>query len=239
MPRLRVNEIFGPTIQGEGPNAGQQAVFLRTSGCNLTCVWCDTKYTWDWKQYNRLDETHPHTVDEVLVKLADAGLEDIQRLVITGGEPLMQADALNELLAEVIGGVWGLVYRIKVEIETNGTYVPTGLLAEFAHFNVSPKLENSGVDAEKRNKREPMFWFSHVERAVFKFVICDSSDLEEVESLVEFYRLDRQKVWLMPEGTTSPQMAASAGRVADLAVSAGFNFTSRLQVLAWPGKRAV
>ena len=65
MRKLRVNEIFGPTFQGEGPHAGQSAVFLRTSGCNLNCSWCDTPYTWDWERYDREAETHPMAPNEV------------------------------------------------------------------------------------------------------------------------------------------------------------------------------
>jgi 7-carboxy-7-deazaguanine synthase len=57
-PPLVVSEVFGPTIQGEGPHAGQRAAFVRLGGCNLTCTWCDTAYTWDARRYDLRAELH-------------------------------------------------------------------------------------------------------------------------------------------------------------------------------------
>ena len=73
---LRVNEIFGQTFQGEGQTMGKLSAFVRLSGCNLTCVWCDTPYTWDWKGqngkvYNAKDETVGLTIDQIVGQITE------------------------------------------------------------------------------------------------------------------------------------------------------------------------
>ena len=91
---MKISEIF-ESIQGEGNNAGKPAVFLRIAECNLKCVWCDTKYTWDWKNYDYSKEVNEMSIKEVRQSLEQFR---IRHLVITGGEPLMQQDDLAELL---------------------------------------------------------------------------------------------------------------------------------------------
>ena len=89
---MQVNEIF-KSIQGEGPNFGKPAIFLRTAQCNLKCTWCDTKYTWDWKNYDFSKEVKEMTIDEVKDAITEL---EIKHLVITGGEPLLQQDDLAD-----------------------------------------------------------------------------------------------------------------------------------------------
>ena len=119
-PGLTVSELFGPTVQGEGPSAGRLASFARLSGCPLACRWCDTPWTWDWTRYNRTAEQHPMTVSEVT---AWAENQPARLIVITGGEPLIQARQLAELVpaADALGKV--------VEIETSGIITPPLQLA--------------------------------------------------------------------------------------------------------------
>ncbi|MCA9642692.1 MAG: 7-carboxy-7-deazaguanine synthase QueE, partial [Myxococcales bacterium] len=116
---LRISEVFA-SIQGEGASTGAPCVFLRLALCNLRCSWCDTKYTWDWKQFRYADEVKERSVDDVAAEvrllLADLDLEGERntakppsypssaphppRLVITGGEPLIQSKALVALLGK-------------------------------------------------------------------------------------------------------------------------------------------
>ena len=93
---LKVNEIFGPTIQGEGPTTGEKCIFIRLFGCNLQCSWCDSKYAWDQAMQEK--EAHDMSILQVANKVVEmAG--DIRRVVITGGEPLLQQLQLTLLVA--------------------------------------------------------------------------------------------------------------------------------------------
>src|SRR5262249_22546121 len=129
---LVVAELFGPTLQGEGPSAGQQAVFVRLSNCNLACTWCDTPYTWDWARFDRAAEQHPTTVENVCGWVL---VHRTRLVVITGGEPLLQRRTLLPLVDPLAEA------GRRIEVETNGTITPQpALAAAVSAFNVSPKL---------------------------------------------------------------------------------------------------
>jgi len=98
---LTVNEVFGPTFQGEGPFAGQNAMFVRLFGCSLRCRWCDTAWTWDAARFELAAEQHPMSVPGILDQLRPhrPGL-----VVITGGEPLLQQQALVTLCDGIRAG---------------------------------------------------------------------------------------------------------------------------------------
>ena len=142
--KIKVNEIFGPTIQGEGRTVGKPVKFLRTAGCNLACVWCDTPYTWNWQgtdfehpeKFDREKEIHDMSVDEIKTQLDQIG-KDVKALVISGGEPMLQQNKLVPLLHLLKNdGYW-------VEIETNGTRAPSDeFLSLIDQINCSPKLTN-------------------------------------------------------------------------------------------------
>ena len=164
-------EIFA-SLQGEGPSAGMPVAFMRLSRCNLACVWCDTAYTWHFEGDNR-----PHrdgiayerranqvTLDEDAVAARIAALGQT-RLVITGGEPLLQGTALTRMLT--------LLPDIGVEVETNGTTTaPPALEQRIAQFNVSPKLAHSGNPADLALLPERIAAYAGDPRAWFKFVIA-------------------------------------------------------------------
>lgn len=225
--KLAVNEVFGPTFQGEGPTSGYRAAFLRLARCNLSCTWCDTPYTWDWSRYEPNDEVHRIPPDELLSRIDAMGVD---RLVITGGEPLLQQAQLLELLRGCAERGWA------VEIETNGTRAPLPVVAAIVEqFNVAIKLANSAVAERLRVRPAAIRALADTGRAVFKFVVEEPEELDEVATLVDRFGLG--PVWIMPQGTTPEMVLAGVRRLGDPVLERGWNMTSRLHVLAWGNER--
>src|SRR4051794_5963800 len=100
---LVVSEIFGPTWQGEGPSLGRRCGFVRLGRCNLACTWCDTPYTWDWERFDPAVELRRTPVDDILSQL-DA--MDVDMVVISGGEPMLQQRHLALLTQAVHARGW-------------------------------------------------------------------------------------------------------------------------------------
>jgi organic radical activating enzyme len=226
---LLVAETFGPTLQGEGPSCGQQALFLRLSRCNLSCPLCDTPYTWDWQRFDVMAETYRLTALDIL----DWALGyPTELLVITGGEPLLQQDLLVPLVAALAAA------GRRVEVETNGTIAPAAALVEaVARFNVSPKLASFAAsgDAQRRINPGALRALVATGRAVFKFVVSNLTDLDEIAELQR--RFDLRPVWVMPEGTTTERLLEVMRALADEVVSRGWHLSTRLHVMLWGDAR--
>ncbi|MEV4709597.1 7-carboxy-7-deazaguanine synthase QueE [Actinoplanes sp. NPDC049316] len=224
---LRVAELFGPTVQGEGPSAGQQALFVRLSGCNLDCGWCDTPYTWDWRRFSPEEQVTEMAVADVA---SWAVGQDTDLVVVTGGEPLVQQRRLGGLVTQLAGA------GRRVEVETNGTIAPDDhLIASISTFNVSPKLSGSGVPAHRRLRPTALQAFRDCGKAVFKFVITGPSDIQELVELQA--ELSLEPVWVMPEGTTESAVLAGMRKLAEPALAHGWNLSPRLHVLLWGDER--
>lgn len=224
--RLLVAEVFGdrlPTFQGEGPSAGAPAVFIRLSRCNLSCSWCDTPYTWDWKHFDPQHEAAWHTVEE----LAGWALGSAAGLVvITGGEPLLQQRRLVPLVERLV------VAGRRVEVETNGTLPPhSSLLVDGVTFNVSPKLTNSGIAEDKRIVPSALRAFGDSGRAVYKFVARSEGELDEIAEIADRFALS--PVYVMPEGTTVERLIGTTRSLAEAVAARGWNLTQRLHILAF------
>ena len=222
-------EIFA-SVQGEGPSMGMPVAFMRLSRCNLACVWCDTAYTWHFQgderphrggvEYDRKANQLSLPEDEVAARIMALGQS---RLVITGGEPLLQAPALARLLE--------LLPDVSVEIETNGTTrAPAPLDIRIDQFNVSPKLAHSGNPAELALLPERLDAYATDPRAWFKFVIAAPADLDEVLALRDRYRFKPDHVFLMPEGTDSETLREREQWLAPLCVEHGFRMSDRLHI---------
>lgn len=223
MTELVVSEVFGPTVQGEGPSLGRRTAFVRLGRCNLACTWCDTAYTWDWSRFDPAVELRRMAVDDVV---AQVEAMDVPMVVVTGGEPLLQQTALADLLPR-------LAPR-RIEVETAGTIAPRPELVELVdQWNVSPKLANSGNPLERRWKPDVLRAFEETGRAVFKFVVRGRGDLDEVASF------GVSPVWVMPEGTSAEAVRKGLAAVADEAIARGWNLTTRLHVELWGDKRGV
>jgi organic radical activating enzyme len=240
-------EIFY-TLQGEGVSVGVPAVFVRVSLCNLHCVWCDTDHTWNFvgtpwtHEKDGLPGYQKHCKEEAIIEMdaAEIALEvrkyRCRHVVLTGGEPLLQEEGLGQLIAELRkdGGDWFF------EMETNGTRLPgDALMAEVGQFNVSPKLENSGVAANLREKPEVIRGLVECGKAWFKFVVEKEEDLAEVMALVERSRIPMNRVILMPEGRNVAEIDKVAPWLAERCRDLGVRMSDRLHVRLWGDRRGV
>ena len=224
---MQVNEIF-KSIQGEGPNFGKPAIFLRTAQCNLKCIWCDTKYTWDWKNYDFQKEVKEMTIDEVKDAILDL---EIKHLVITGGEPLLQQDDLADLLSF-------LKPDFYVEVETNCTILPNKMLTDLIdQWNVSPKTKNSGNPLELCENNECYYFFANQENCFFKYVVENESDIPEIKKFVTKYNIPENRVQLMTQASTKEEISMKEKSISELAKLHNFSFSPRLHVAMWGSQR--
>lgn len=229
---LPVSELFHQTIQGEGPAAGRCASFLRFMGCNLSCSWCDTPWTWDASRHDLRAETTQRDADD----LADEVLAHPGMLVITGGEPLLQQGRL---------GWRRLLERLRehgrvVHVETNGTVAPDRhTAAHVAMFMVSPKLPNAGEHRGRQDPTPAPGWsdLAVAGAAAFKFVCRDADDVIRAITFADSLGIPPAQTWVMPEGTTAAQLAERWPEVAAEAARHGLNASHRLHVLAWGDER--
>jgi 7-carboxy-7-deazaguanine synthase len=225
-----VSEIF-ESIQGEGNNAGMRALFVRFQFCNLNCIWCDTKYTW----YRDSGYFKWYSTDRLKKIIRE---KNIKQVILTGGEPaLFCIDKLVEP---------GFTYHV----ETNGTIIPdqpleirlkdeTLIQREamnkdiISAFNwvVSPKLSNSGV---KQDYKSLNYW-SGKDFCIFKFICSTIEDLDEIETTVRDFKIDKNRVYIGLEGLTLKSQLQP--EMVDKIVARGFNFSPRLHVMLWGAKR--
>jgi 7-carboxy-7-deazaguanine synthase len=227
---VKISEIFY-SIQGEGMLAGVPSVFLRTSGCNLRCTWCDTPYT----SWNPEGDDLP--LDTILADVRGCGSTHV---VVTGGEPMIQQDIVQ------------LTQRLKdldlhITIETAGTvYQPVTCDL----MSISPKLANSTPTL-----REDGRWAAQHDRLRYqldvlkqlmaeypyqlKFVVSDPGDLAEIETILKETDADRSRVVLMPEGTNSETLSERARWLVDICKREGFRYGPRLHIDIYGNQRGV
>lgn len=210
-------EIFY-SLQGEGTRCGTPAVFLRLAGCNLKCKWCDTKHSWG----TGITRAAAETAAEITAFACDS-------LVITGGEPLLQQAALEELLQL-------LPEDMHIEVETNGTICPTSRLAQrINQWNVSPKLLHSGNEQSAALPAEPLAFFAARQNAWFKFVVQAEEDWAAIAAL----GLPRRRIILMPCATTRAGLEAARPAVVDMCLRHGVRLGDRLHLSLWDDKKGV
>ena len=244
MKTLFISEEFS-SIQGEGQFTGIPSYFVRTSGCNLRCWWCDTPYT-SWNATGS-----KVNVADIAERIAH---DPARHVVITGGEPMLQAPAVAELtgLCHIIGK--------PVTIETNGTLHDP--LVRPHLWSVSPKLPSSTpsdenmlgaalktVAAEASRHLAAMkatdlrqFLYPQINGipgGQFKFVVTNEADVLQVQNLVTFHKLPPATIWLMPEGRTAAEVMAKHAWVAEACKRTGYNMSTRLHTLIWGAKRGV
>lgn len=233
-----VPEIF-QSVQGEGPEAGRTRTFIRLSGCNLHCRWCDTPYTWNWqgtRWAHDLDRPGaPHKFDPA-TEIVELPVDEICRLaaalpaegiVITGGEPLVQMRGLVRLIEALLEQA----PERRIEIETNGTIAPGVALSRLVDlFVVSPKLGNAGNRPGAAIRPGALAAFAALANAVFKFVAATPGDVAEAARLAAALGLDPVRVYVMPLGTDSATVTQVGGSIRGSVIAQNFRYSDRLHI---------
>lgn len=207
---MKINEIFY-SLQGEGKSMGRPTLFIRFSGCNLRCNWCDTKY-----------HTNNH---EITTKEANL-LKKHKHWTITGGEPLLQQDKIIELIKTCKPD--------RIEIETNGTIRPKRALMKYSvFFNCSPK--ESRFQPKNGQSTEPLLlqslrFMKYNPLDIAKFVYVDEKSEEFIEGIVKKYRIDPSCVYVMPQGANKAEQIANKRQVWDYCTAKGFSYSARLHI---------
>ncbi len=227
---MRIAEIFH-SIQGEGMLVGTPSVFVRTSGCNLRCVWCDTPYT-SWAPEGK-ELSVEQIVDEVRRYPAS-------HAVVTGGEPLIAPG-----IAELTEGLRAL--DLHITIETAGT-VSANVACDL--MSISPKLANSTPWERdqgrwaRQHDRLRLQW--DVLRGLMdsyeyqlKFVVARPEDLAEIRTVIGETEADPLKVVLMPEGTEPGVLRERSRWLAEIAKQEGFRLSPRLHIDLYGNRRGV
>jgi organic radical activating enzyme len=222
-PVLTVADIVGPTVLGQGTAAGRRCSVVRLGGCNLSCSWCDTSFTWDSTRY----DLRRHLSQWPATQVALTALSCEPALVVlSGGEPLLQQRAPGwPVLLRSLSGV-------EVGLETNGTIAPSEeTMRGVSWVTVSPKLAHAGDPSWDRIKGDVLLtWgrlaYSH--DVEFVFVVRDSTDVATINTLVMVHGLPADRVWVSPEGTTAATVMARLPEVAEVALAAGFNVAPRI-----------
>ena len=227
---MRIAEIFH-SVQGEGALVGVPSVFVRTSGCNLRCTWCDTPYT-SWQP-----EGNERGLDAILEEIR--GYE-ARHVVVTGGEPMIAPG--------IVGLTEGLQrLGLHVTIETAGT-VFAPVLCDL--MSISPKLRNS-TPRERENGR----WAAQHERLRYqpevlrrllqtfpyqlKFVIESPDDVGEIRAMLRELDADAGRVVLMPEGIDAETLRNRGRWIVEICKTEGWRFSPRLHVDLWGNQRGV
>jgi 7-carboxy-7-deazaguanine synthase len=224
---MRISEIFY-SVQGEGILAGVPSVFIRTSGCNLRCSWCDTPYT-SWKP-----EGEDLTLDAVIEQAT--AFRTARHVVITGGEPMI-APGVVELSERL------RAQGLHITFETAGTvFAPVACDL----MSISPKLANSTPDGVFHDRHEQLRLQPEVLASLIreydyqlKFVVAQPQDLAELQAIVSQLNAPTDKVILMPEGITSDALTERGAWIAELCKQHGYRFGPRLHVYLYGNRRGV
>ena len=233
-------EVFY-SLQGEGVHQGAPSVFVRTSGCNLFCQWCDTSYTWNWKgtpfvhrspeKFSRAANTIELSVKRVLDCIVR---HRCQRVVLTGGEPMLQQIDLVQLLQALRRER----PELHAEVETNGTQMPLSSFDECVDlYTVSPKLSNAGMSESLRLRPEALAFLASSAKAVFKFVVRSAADVDEVGVLAAQYEVAADRIYILPEADTLEQLDERVVQLSELCLSHGYRLSDRLHLRLFGNRR--
>lgn len=216
--KIAISEIFH-SLQGEGKNTGKPSIFIRFAGCNLSCTWCDSKYTWhkDFLEYEHMDfESICKTVNDLSKEH-----NTCQHIIFTGGEPLM-FQAIIEKIMKFFAG-------FTFEVETNGSFATE---LSFDQINVSYKLKNAQT-------RDYDLKIPPQNNVNYKFVVDTQDEIKEVQNIASKYHIPNQQIYLMPQGTDTETLMQKTQWLSELCKKHNMNLSTRLHVLLWGDKKGV
>lgn len=225
-PALKIAELFY-SVQGEGSLVGVPSFFIRTSGCNLRCAWCDTPYT-SWA---------PEGVDLSLDQILDqVKAHPARHVVVTGGEPMIAPEILP--LCERLHAA-----GLHITVETAGTvFKPVACDL----MSISPKLSNSTPAGNWAAQHERLRINLEVLGQLMarydyqlKFVMAAPADIEELRLLLDALKPEAGRVILMPEGVDRDVLRERGVWLAEMCKSEGFRFSPRLHVDLYGNRRGV
>ena len=241
---MKVSEIFY-SIQGEGKRSGVPSFFIRTNNCNLRCMFtssnlCDTPYTsWTPDDEKNIGEM---SVEQIITEYKKHNVRDV---VITGGEPTIQAEELTLLCKELKS------LKAYITLETNGT-----IFGDFVEYidllSVSPKLSSSipfdtkyeKMHSSNRINPEALKEFNKLNLEgkydiQWKFVFCNDKDIDEIKELQKAIGFPDDRVYLMPEGINESNLNERRADTVEMCRKNGYNYTDRLHIIIWGNKRGV
>jgi 7-carboxy-7-deazaguanine synthase len=220
---LKIAEVFY-SVQGEGMLVGVPSVFVRTSGCNLRCAWCDTPYT-SWQP-----EGDERSIESIAQEVERFGASHV---VVTGGEPMI-APEIVELTRRLAG---------HLTVETAGT-VDADVRCDL--MSISPKLANSTPEGRWAAQHERLRYQPEVLKSLMrrypyqlKFVVARVEDVAEVRAIVNETSADSECVVLMPEGVEPQVLAERSTWLVEVCKREGFRFSPRLHIDLWGNRRGV
>lgn len=222
---MKISELFF-SIQGEGELTGVPSVFVRTSGCNLRCRWCDTKYA-SWKP-----EGENVTINDLVDKVCSY---PARHVVISGGEPM------------IAKGIEEFTHLLKesgkhITIETAGTISPNGIQCDLA--SLSPKLSDSTpkegdinkewIDRHESKRLDYDILSEWVNSYNFqlKFVVSKEEEIKEIQNVINRIegKIIPEKVLLMPEGVDPDTLRSRYDLLIDLCKENGYRLCHRLHI---------
>lgn len=211
---MKISEIFF-SIQGEGRNLGLPSVFVRVFGCNLACIWCDSRFSWDPK-YAEFSEM---SLEKIIQTIRSFPARNV---IFTGGEPALFQKEIREI-------VKALPEDFSFEIETNGTQPIQDDFWDI--ITISPKMANS------ENRNAEIRANSFPEKTVWKFVVKTPEDAKEILDFHQKYKIPADTIFIMPEGSTRKALEKTEHIALDMALKNGFRFSPRAHIWIFDNER--
>jgi len=240
---LKTNLSTAGTVQGEGKYIGEPSLFIRLAGCNLKCKWtsedgfvseCDTSYA------NEETENNTSLEVEDIIKIIKNNIGSIKHIVITGGEPLLQKEALIDLCYQI-----KKQFNLIITIESNSSISPKGFEGLVDLFSISPKLNNAVLRTTGRMPEYCVQEYIDMARngdtdLQIKFVVSKTSDDDLIKAFLSDYTSYKQSdIMVMPAGTNMEQLNKTSKTALEISIKNGWRFTHRLHIILFGDERAV